>query len=197
MPGSTASLLGIPAAAHPLREAFLRWQCRVRQMMMREQMGRPGDAIMPAVTLAGDAEPMGHVITVLSKLPAHSQVPEMRHIVSRTNDPAKIRSDAIRFLSAAYYQKAAEFWDVLTATFPPDSDGARRIRRAKRCTLTFTAFSQRWDLTCRVWTLTQKNPLWQATYWHNALFNPSLPRETVILGFEPDWGASNANPSPV
>ena len=48
-----------------------------------------------------------------------------------------------------------------------------------------------------VWKLTGKNPLWQATYWHNAPFNPSLPADTVILGFEPDWNRSSADPSPI
>ena len=81
-------------------------------------------------------------------------------------------------------------------TFPPGSAGAAAIRRAGRCTLTFDAFNQRYDLECRVWKLTAKNPLWQATYWHNALFNPSLPAETVILGFEPDWKRSSADPDP-
>ncbi len=193
MQSSTARLLGI-ADAHPLRDAFLRWQCRVRQMMMRDEMGRPGDAVMPSLTLAGAAAPMGHIITVLSKLPGYSVVPEMRHMVQRTQDPAAVRDAALKFLSAGHFQKAAEFSDILTATFPPGSDGAQTIRRAERCTLTFEAFSQRYDLACRVWKLTTKNPLWQATYWHNALFNPSLSAETVILGFEPDWDASSADP---
>lgn len=196
MQAATARMLGI-SDAHPLRDAFLRWQCRVRQMMMRDDGGRPGEAIMPTLTPAGAAEPMGRIITVMSKLPAHSVVPEMRHMVQRTRDPAATRDAGLTFLSAAYFQKPSEFCDILTATFPPGSRGAQRIRRAERCTLVFEAYSQRYDLDCRVWKLTEKNPLWQATYWHNALFNPALPRETVILGFEPDWEKSSAVPSPV
>ena len=195
MQGSTARLLGMPVA-HPLRDAFLRWQCRVRQIMMRDDLGRPNDAIMPALTLAGADQPMGHIITVMSKLPAHSVVPEMRHMVQRTRDPAAVREAGLKFLSAAHYQKSAEFSDILTATFPPGSEGAQTIRRAERCTLTYEAYSQRYDVACRVWKLTSKNPLWQATYWHNALFNPTLPQDTVILGFEPDWDASSADPDP-
>lgn len=196
MQGSTASLFGL-ADAHPLRDAFLRWQCRVRQMMMRDDQGRPGDAIMPALTTAGSDKPLGHIITILSKAPAHSKTPEMRHMAQRTNDPAARREAALKFFSEFYYQKASEFSDILTATFPPASEGAAQIRRAERCTLTFEAFNQRYELDCKVWKLSSKNPLWQATYWHNALFNPSLPLETVILGFEPDWDKSSADPSPV
>ena len=197
MQASTARLLGLSPEPNPLRDAFLRWQCRVRQMMMRDKMGRPDDGITPALTLFGEAEPMGHIITVLSKGPMHSKTPEMRHMALRTNDPSSTREAALKFFSEFYYQKAAEFSDILTATFPPDSEGAATIRRADRCSLTFKAYNQRYDLDCKVWKLTGKNPLWQSTYWHNALFNPSLPADTVILGFEPDWNRSSADPSPV
>ena len=191
---ATAKLLGQYMQPHPLRDGFLRWQCRIRQMMMRDEMGRPTDGIMPALTPLGADEPMGHIITVMSKNPAHDKTPEMRHMATKTLDPAAIRESALKFFSEFYYQKGAEFSDILTATFPPDSEGARSIRRAERCQLDFDAFGQRFSLACRVWKLTAKNPLWQATYWHNRLFNPGLPETTVILGFEPDWHASTADP---
>lgn len=194
---ATAKLLGLRPEADPLRDAFLRWQCRVRQMMMRDRRGRPDDGIMPELTIEGAAEPTGHIITVLSKGPAHSKTPEMRHMAQRTQDPAARREAALKFFSEFYFQKAAEFSDVLTATFPAASPGAAEIRRAERGTLVFSAFNQRFDIRYRVWKLTQKNPLWQATYWHNALFNPNLPMDTVILGFEPDWPRSSADPSPI
>lgn len=182
---------------HPLRDAFLKWQCRVRQMAMRENMGRPDDGVMPEVILAGKTEPMGHLITVMSKLPAYSKTPEIMHMVKRTNDPAQRREKALQLFSETYYQKAREFSDILTATFPPASEGASEIRRAGGCTLTFSAYNQRFDLHCKVWRLAQKNPLYQATWWHNQLFNPVLPGDAVILGFEPDWNASSAEPSPI
>ena len=50
-----------------MRDGFIRWQCRVRQMMMREDLGRPSDGITPEVTLIGEDEPLGHIITVMNK----------------------------------------------------------------------------------------------------------------------------------
>ncbi|HSF93520.1 MAG TPA: hypothetical protein VLA52_00720 [Thermohalobaculum sp.] len=192
--GQIAPLSGTGAM---LRESFLRWQCRVRQMMMRDEQGRPGDPIMPALTLAGEDGPMGHIITVMSKSPQYSQTPEMRHMVRKTMDPAQRRQSALTFFSEYYYQRADEFSDILTATFPPGSPGAAAIRAAGQVTLGFVAYGQRYDLACRVWTLAEHNPLHQATYWHNLLFNPNLPTDTIILGFEPDWAHSSADPSPV
>lgn len=186
--------LGQTYSDAPLRTAFLKWQCRVRQIAMRDNHGRPDDAIMPALFLPGEDAPMGHVITLLNKAPGYSVTPEMLHMAKKTNDPAQRREQAIRFLSATYYQKAAEFSDILTATFPPGSDGAARIRAAEQVRLVFDAYSQLFDLTARVWRLTEANPLHQATMAHNRLFNPALPHDTVVLGFEPDWAVSSADP---
>lgn len=190
---SLASQLGQSYSDHPLRLSFLKWQCRVRQLNMRETDGRPDDAIMPAVYLNGEQEPLGHIITLLNKSPGYSVTPELEHMAKKTHDPAQRRDTALKFLSASYYQKAAEFSDILTATFPPGSEGAATIRRAKSCRLVFEAYAQRFDLSCKVWKLAPHNLLFKATMAHNLLFNPGLPPDTVVLGFEPDWSTSSSD----
>ncbi len=192
---SIASQLGESYSDHPLRKAFLRWQCRVRQMSMREQDGRPDDAIMPALMLPGQTEPMGHIITVMSKSPGYSVTSELVHMSAKTNDPAQRRDTAIKFLSAGYYQNAVEFSDILTATFPPGSKGATTIRDAGQCRLLFDAYAQTFDLTCKVWRLADHNLLHQTTMAHNRLFNPNMPPDTIVLGFEPNWAESTSDPA--
>ena len=179
----------------PLRDAFLRWQCRVRQISMRENFGRPDGAIKPRLTLNRDSEPVGNIITVLSKNPSHSKTPEMRHMVQSIFDPSQRRDKAIQFFSEIYYQKFLQFSDTLTAAFSPNSPVAEVVCSTKACSLTFDSYGQRFDLDCTVSTLTKKNPLFQATWWHNKLFNPHLLPDTVILGFEPDWSRSSAEPN--
>lgn len=191
-----AAQLGMTTDDHPLRAAFLGWQCRTRLMMMREGGGRPSDAVTPAVTVAGETAPLGHVITILNKAPAFSITPELVHMTKKTNDPSKWREEALRLFSATHYQKADTFSDILTATFPPGSPGAARLRAAKTVTLSFRAFAQAYDLRCRVWKLARRNPLHAATMAHNRLFNPALRPDTEVLGFEPDWSASSADPDP-
>lgn len=186
--------LGIPANPHPLRRKFLGWQCRVRQMMMRDNDGRPDASVMPDVVLPDADEPLGAIITVMNKSPAHSVNAELNHMARRTNDPVQIRGRAMQFFAATYYQKPEEFSDILTATFPPGSPGARLIREAGNCRLLFDAYAQRFDLWCRVWHLAPHNPLHAATVAHNRLFNPALHPDTIILGFEPDWTKSSATP---
>ena len=187
---SIAATLGTSFNNSPLRAGFLKWQCRVRQLAMRDADGRPDDAITPALVLPGEDEPLGHIITVLNKSPGYSVTAEMNFMRAKTNDPAQIRDNAIRFLSATYYQKPAEFSDILSATFPPGSPGAETLRGAGKVRLVFEAYSQRFDITCKVWRLAAHNPLHQATIAHNALFNPALHPDTEVLGFEPDWESS-------
>ena len=191
---SLGPVLGESYSVSPLRLAFLKWQCRVRQMAMRDNQGRPDDAITPALFLPGQTEPMGYIITLLNKLPGYSVTPELLHMAKSTNDPAQRRDQAIRFFSATYYQKAAEFSDILTATFPPGSPGAAAIRAAGTVRLRYEAYAQAFDLSCKVWKLAPHNPLYQATMAHNRLFNPALPQDTAVLGFEPDWDASSSEP---
>ncbi len=109
-------------------------------------------------------------------------------------DPAQRRDQALQFFSATYYQKAAEFSDILTATFPPGSPGAATIREAQTVRLRFEAYTQVYDLTCKVWRLAAHNPLYRSTIAHNQLFNPTLAPDTEVLGFEPNWDASSSDP---
>ena len=172
----------------------MRWQCRVRQLAAREAQGRPDDAITPELTLKAAEEPLGHVITLISKWGPWSRTSELRHLVKQTHDPAQRRAKALQLLSETWYQQAREFSDTLTATFPPHSPGAARILDAGECTLHFDAYQQQFDLVCSVRQLPVNYPLYQATWWHNLLFNPGLHPDTVILGFDPDWDRSSATP---
>lgn len=184
-------------AAHPLCAAFLKWQCRVRQMAMRDAGGRPDDAIMPVVTISREARPLGRIVTLLCKNADNAHLSEIRHIARQTHDPAQRRTQAIRNFSATHYLKPQEFSDILTAAFVPHALTASKILAAERCTLAFDAYSQKFALQCRVRRCDKAGALYQATWWHNFLFNPSFDADAEILGFEPDWEASDAEPLPV
>lgn len=191
---SISAVLGTSFAEHPLRDTFLKWQCRVRQMTMRDTDGRPDAGFMPDVFLPGQDESLGSIITVMSKAPSYSVTAELEFMARKTNDPAQIRDQALRYFSATYYQKHKEFSDILSATFSPGSAGAAKIRAAENCTLRFEQYSQVFVLRCKVWRLAPHNPLYAATMAHNRLFNPLLHPETEVLGFEPNWEKSRSDP---
>ncbi len=189
---SLASVFGQNLSGSFVRTSFLKWQCRVRQIAMRDSEGRPDDAICPMVFLPGETVTFGRIITILNKSPGYSVTPEFEHMIAKTNDPAQQRDQAIKFLAATYYQKAAEFSDILSAVFQPGSPGALRLREAEKITLVFEAYTQRFELNCKARVLTPKNPLHRATMAHNRLFNPMLAADSVVLGFEPDWRSSTS-----
>lgn len=190
-----SEVLRLESANTALRDAFLRWQCRLRQIAIRTDAGQPGDGMVPTV-MVGDTDAMGRVVTVLCKLPEHSKTMEFRHMVKRTQDAAERRSSALGFLGELYYQRFREFSDTLTATFAPGSAGAERIRQSGRCRLLFEQFNQRYELHCGVQRLEPGDALHDATFWHNLLFNPNLPANSVVLGFTPDWAHCVADPRP-
>ena len=144
-----------------LRTQFIKWQCRVRQISMRENFGRPDDSISQLVFLPNAKESYGKIVTILSKEIAFSKIPELNHIVKRTFDPLQRREKAIEFFSETYFQKHKEFSDILTATFQPNSIGAETIIKNGLCKLIFDSYSQKFELHCKVKKLESSNPFFR------------------------------------
>ena len=199
-----SNVVRLDRANERLRDAFLRWQCRIRQISMRSHEGRPTNGMAPLVSPvpgssldsgpAPGARPVARIVTVLCRRPEHSATMEFRHMARRTHDPAQRREDALKFLAERYYQTPREFSDTLTASFPPDSATVAKLLACRECRLDFEQFSQRYRVHCTVRRLSRNNPLREAAFWHNLLFNPRLPADCIILGFGPVWPKSDADP---
>ena len=189
-----SNVVRLDRANEQLRDHFIGWQCRIRQIVTRSHDGRPTSGMMPLVFAAEANTPVARIVTVLCKRPEHSVTMELRHMARRTHDPAERRESGLKFLAERYYQSAREFSDILTASFPPDSATAATLLDHRECRLAFEQFSQRFDVHCTVRRLSRNNPLREATFWHNLLFNPRLTADCAILGFEPDWPRSETDP---
>ena len=184
----------LEAAQAALRDHFLGWQCRLRQLAVREAGGRPSSGMRPKLRLGEAGPPLGAITTlILRRAPAEATA-QFRHMVRKTQDPAERYAGALEMLAAAYYQRPREFSDQLTALFGPGSEIAERVLSAGRCRLAFEQYSQSYTLPCSVRALAEDDPAYQATYWHNALFNPALPGGVRVLGFQPDWALAEAEP---
>lgn len=178
-----------------LRDHFLGWQCRIRQLAVRENDGRPSEAMRPLLTPAGHDEPVGPVTVLLVRQEPYESTMQLKHIVRRTQDPLLRLEDGMKLLQGTFYQKARAFSDRLTALFAPDSRLAPQLAHLGRCRLDFRQFRQSYALPCRVSLLSEQDEEWEATYWHNALFNPNLPAGVKILAFDPDWAHASADPA--
>ena len=172
---------------------FLGWQCRLRQMAVRQADGRPTSGMRPHLTLA-DGTAAGPVTVLICKAESREAVAQFRHMVRKTHDPAERYQAAQRYLAAAYYQRPQEFDQRLTALFGSESPLVARLLKDGTCRLDFAQYSQRFSLPCRIDRLTAQEALYQATYWHNSLYNPAIPAEAQILAFAPDWAKAEADP---
>lgn len=177
-----------------VRRSFFGWQCRIRQLAVRRDGGRPSSGMRPYLTCSGQEKTPNQVTVLIVKAEPHETTAQFRHMVQKTNDPAERHDGGIRILSAAYYQKPEQFSDEMTALFGPGSSLVARMLHVGHCALDFEQYNQRYRLPCAVRQLTQSDPAFQATYWHNSLFNPALPGDICVVGFRPDWSAAHADP---
>ena len=196
MPGSDgeSQVINLEAAQVALRDAFLGWQCRIRQLAVRQAGGRPTSGMRPEVTPEGASAPLGTITILVLKAEPAEATAQFKHMARKTHDPAERLENALKHLQAAYYQRPKDFSDVMTALFGPESDIARRLSTTGGCSLSFEQYQQRYEIPCRVRRLAESEPAYQATYWHNALFNPRLPAGVEILAFSPDWAHAAAEP---
>lgn len=178
-----------------MKRAFLGWQCRLRQLSMRDNEGRPGEGMRPKLEVAG--QDAGTMTVVITKDDSEESMSEFRYIVKRTHDPKERFEAALRYFQSSYFQDPMSFSDEMTAVLGMNAMMPAQITGRKDCILTFKQFGQVYELACRANLLAVDHPRFQATYWHNALFNPSIPAGVQIVGFSPDWSKAKAEPAPV
>jgi hypothetical protein len=195
MGAEAGKLVRLDGAKLVLMHHFVGWQCRLRQLTAREGDGRPSEGMRPEVEIDGTER--GRITVVLNRLPEHAMLSELRFAVQRTQEPLERWEAAMRLFQGTYFQQPRLFTDELTASFAAGAALAEAAAARGRCTLRFAQFGQRYALPCGVRRLERSDPLFAATWWHNALFNPRLPPDLQILAFKPDWGTAEAEPSPI
>ena len=151
----TGQVVRLEAAQAALRDHFLGWQCRLRQLSVREAGGRPTSGMRPELRLMAEGPPLGAITTlILRRAPAEATA-QFRHMVRKTQDPAERHDAALKMLAAAYYQRPQEFSDQLTALFGPGSEIVERTCATGRCLLAFEQYSQSYTLPCSVRALAE------------------------------------------
>ncbi len=97
------------------------------------------------------------------------------------------RETALKYLAEAYYQQAATFSDQLTAVYALNSSVVDQLIEARGVALRFVQANQQYDIPCTVRRTSEQEPLYQFTYWHNFMFNVTLPGKVDVACFSPDW----------
>ena len=164
---------------------FLYWQCRIRQQSVRHGDGRPTPGMCPHVFV--DDKQLGQIILVISKASPENIAAQFKHMVKKTQDPTERWEGAIQLFSEMYYQDPKDFSDEMTALFGPGSEICSTLIKSGKCVLIFEQNNQYFNVPCKVIDLPTEHPRYQFTFWHNSLFNPSIPGDSNILAFIPEW----------
>jgi hypothetical protein len=170
-----------------IRDSFLAWQCRIRQIAMREHGGRPSPGMRPRVLdKAGRELSPGLTVLLIPKEPEESTA-FFRFQVMKTQDPRDVYERALTYLQADYFQSPDTFSDRLVTVLPSNSSLAASLIAAGECTLEFDQARQRYSIPCRPRELMPGNNAREAAIWHNRLFNPALPDTVQVIALKPDW----------
>ena len=127
--------------AEGLQQRFLGWQCRLRQIAMRQGEGQPSDGMQPRVLLREDGLYSTSITVLINRCSAESDASQFRYLVQKTHDPADRFANGLKFLSATHYQRPHEFSDELTALFQSGGLLVRALLAKRACTLVFSQFS--------------------------------------------------------
>lgn len=182
----------LEAAAAQLREEFVAWQCRLRQLSVREMGGRPTPGMRPRVATTEGEEISPGIVVLLNKADPSEAIALFRHQVLKTFDPIERYDKALEIMAASYFQHPDEFSDVTTALFGPESAIVDRLVTSYRCVLEFSQFGQSFRVPCSAVRLAETDDGFQATYWHNRLYNDAMPAGVQVLAFAPDWTHASA-----
>jgi hypothetical protein len=174
-------------AAQQLRDDFLGWQCRLRQLSARQAGGRPLDGMRPKVlSPAGDVLSAGMIVLLVEQDPLNT-TQMLRFQCLKTHDPIERYDKVLELLSAAYFQYPKSFSGEMTALFGPASELPAALLHLGRCVLEFEQFTEAYRVPCVVTELPENHDFFQATYWHNHMFNANMPPQIRVLAFKPDW----------
>jgi hypothetical protein len=170
-----------------LFKRFMSWQCRLRKMCVRELGGQPSIGMTAGVYSVDKDEGIekSRLNFLIVKQDTVDVTAEFTHIIRKTLDSKDWLKNGLRILSERHYQDDFNFSSQITALFSFDSALADALLEAGQCHLKFKQDSIEYAFDFDVTELPEDDEAHQATYWHNHLFNPSIPGKVRVIGLEP------------
>ena len=179
----------------PIQDHFIGWQCRVRQYAMRNGDGRPSPGMRPDVLLEDGKEVASSVTLLLVPEQLQDSIRQFRYMALKTYDPQERYKKAVQLLSSTFYQNVESFGGLMTGLFSKNSKTVNRLLKNQRCVLEFDFQQQKFRVIAGIKVMLRKNLEYEFTYWHNYLFNPYLSPDVTVIGFEPVWSETIADPT--
>ena len=179
-----------------LKNSFIAWQCRLRQIAVRDHGGVPMPGMRPRVaSLKGDILLPEMTVLLVPKAPKESTA-FFRFQLQRTHDHRQAFEAGLKYLAGDFYQLPELFGDEITAVFTKGSRSAQHLIKQRTVLLDFEQYAQRYRMACAVKRLPARDVSREASLWHNRLFNPHLGNDAEVLSFKPNWKNAMAEPWP-
>ena len=180
----------------PIQNYFIGWQCRVRELALRNEEGRPNGGMRPQIALK-NGEVVFPAATLLI-IPDHPDqtIRQFRFMALKTQDPKERYTKALQLLAAKFYQNAEDFSGAMSGIFSRSSKEVQALEKHKYCFMEFDYQQQAFKIPCYVSASQKNEPVYEFTYWHNYLFNLNLSPEVKVLHFKPDWSKTVSEPTP-
>ena len=181
----------------PIQNYFIGWQCRVRELALRSEEGRPNGGMRPKIALKN-----GKVVfpaATLLIIPEHPDqiIRQFRFMALKTQDPKERYTKALQLLAARFYQKTEDFSGAMAGIFSRFSEEVMALDKDDYCIMEFDYQQQAFKIPCNVCESPKNDQVHEFTYWHNYLFNPNLSPEVKVLHFKPDWSETLSEPTPI
>ena len=165
---------------------FMAWQCQLRKLAVREEGGRPSPGMQPRVTRLDGSEILAAMTVLILEKDPTASTHMFRHIGRQSHDPRQRYEKGLKVLADEYFERPELFADLSTAQFAQESETAAELVQEDLCVLSFQEGKRVHSLECTVAALQETDPFYQATCWHNCLFNQGLQPGGRVLCFVPE-----------
>ncbi len=181
----------------PIQNYFIGWQCRVRELALRSEEGRPNGGMRPQIALKNGEVVFPAATLLIIPDPPDQTIRQFRFMALKTQDPKERYTKALQLLAAKFYQNAEDFSGAMSGIFPRTSEEVEELQKHQYCVMNFDYQQQVFKIPCQVCESTKNESVYEFTYWHNYLFNPNLSPEVTVLHFKPDWSQTISEPTPI
>jgi hypothetical protein len=170
-----------------LRTDFVKWQCRLRQYSVRLYSGQPMAAMCPQVWSSQGGTIARSIITLMLQQDPRDSTAFFKFQVQKSNESEQVRSVALRYLAAEYFQIAEMLSDRLAAIFSAQSHIADQCLQSRRVWLHFAQHAQSFHVPCTARRLKDMDAARDAAIWQARAFNPHVPSDAQVISFAPNW----------
>ena len=140
----------------------------------------------PRVMLRNGSEISPAITVLLVELEPDATADVLCHIGRKSQDPQGRYEEGLKLCRQVTICTRKIFAATSQLRFHPIVFGKNASYRGILYT-SFRGGARAVRIPCQVEQLDKDAPAYKMTYWHNFLFNPTLPSDVCILAFHPDW----------